>query len=84
MDFAYQKPTYGQLRVSNELKKNGMSSPHAEYAVFGSGTAFRLSKGGLKHWKNQNGAEESYFDRKPVSRPGTSQRGKRSLRRNRN
>ena len=38
--FAYRQPAYGQLRASNELKKQGMSAPPpAERTASGSGAA---------------------------------------------
>ena len=41
LDFAFEQPAYGQLRVSNELP-----SPPAGFAAFGYGTIWPPSRGG--------------------------------------
>ena len=38
VEFAIEKPAYGQVRVSNELKKEGICIPPVEYDLSGSDT----------------------------------------------
>jgi hypothetical protein len=52
-EFAFQQPAYGQLRVSNELKKQGVFVSPGGCAVFGSGTTLRHSKSGRRRWKQR-------------------------------